>query len=52
VVVHIVGDDPLVFDFNLRKKPTVKRVRRAMEAFNGSLSNARTPSLPDQTSTK
>jgi hypothetical protein len=52
VVVQIGGDDPLFFDFNLKRKPTVKRVRRVMDAFNGSLSNARTPSLTDKTSTK
>jgi hypothetical protein len=52
VVVLVLGDEPLFFDFNLKRKPTDKRVRSAMNAFNGSLLRARTTSQPPKTSTK
>jgi hypothetical protein len=52
VVVLVIGDEPLYFDFNLARKPTDRRVRSAMEAFNGSISRTRTTSQPPKTSTK
>jgi hypothetical protein len=52
VVVLVIGDEPLYFDFNMARKPTGKRVRSAVEAFNGSLSRTRTTSQPPKTSTK
>jgi hypothetical protein len=43
VITRVASDDPLIYDFQMRRCPTEKRVRRAMEAFEKLLRTS-TPS--------
>jgi hypothetical protein len=44
IVVQIAGDEPLIFDFQTKRRPSVERVHRAMEAFKEKLLRTSTPS--------
>lgn len=43
-ITGVAGDEPLIFDFQMKRRPREKRVRDALEAFKEKLLNNRASS--------